>query len=390
MITRDDIRELANFHSPEGCAVTFYYQPPAPTNQSHRDETILVKDLAQNALRLAEKNPLKPKAAYADLQRILEIAGTLRGNGRKARAIFACGGQQYWREFDLPAKLPKSTLVLNQRFHLKPLAAVLDGMQRAAVVLVDRTKARVFEIAQGKLTEKLDFINELTRFGRTDGFSGYDAGHNQRRVMNEAMQHFKVVSDAVTSYIEREGCETLLVGCHDDVWSEFLPHLHTYAQQRLAGRFRIDPKTTTPEQLRKIALEHLQLHDQERKQSLITEVIGEAHRNGRGAIGLRRVLRSLEAGEVQTLMLASSFSAPGVKCYHCGHMDLHIATTCVMCGKPNTELEDLGDAIVGHAIRHGLELIYIGDDDEQFDRIGRIAAQLRFRADQSTPAKVAV
>ena len=88
-------------------------------------------------------------------------------------------------------------------------------------------------------------------------------------------------------------------------------------------------------------------------------------------------------------MIASGLNAPGVKCYHCGHMDLHIAPLCVMCGKPNTQLEDLGDAIVGHAIRHGLELVYIGDD-EQFDRIGRIAAQLRFRADQNTPAKVAV
>ena len=118
-------------------------------------------------------------------------------------------------------------------------------------------------------------------------------------------------------------------------------------------------------------------------------MIGEAHRNGRGAIGLRRVLRSLEAGEVQTLMLASSFSAPGVKCYHCGHMDYHLAPDCLMCGKPNTELADLGDAIVGHAIRNGLEIVYIGDD-EQFDKIGRIAAQLRFRADQNTPAKIAV
>jgi peptide subunit release factor 1 (eRF1) len=122
---------------------------------------------------------------------------------------------------------------------------------------------------------------------------------------------------------------------------------------------------------------------------MITDVIGEAHRNGHGVIGLRRVLRSLEAGEVQTVMIASTFNAPGVKCYYCGHMDLHIAPNCVVCGKSNTELDDLGDAIVGHAIRHGLELVYIGDD-QQFDQIGRIAALLRFRADQNTPAKVAV
>lgn len=389
MITRDDIRELANFHSPEGCAVTFYYQPTTPTNRSHRDEVILVKELVQNAIRVAEKNQSKPKAAAADLQRILEMTETLRANGRKGKAVFACVAQGYWREFDLPAKLPRSRLILNQRFHLKPLAAIFDAMQHACVVLVDRGKARVFEIADGKLTEKLDFINELTRRGRSDGWGGYDAGHIERRVMNEVMQHFKVVSDAISGYFERDGCENLLIGCHDDVWSEFLPHLHTYAKQRLVGRFRIDPKTATPEQVKQSALELLERRDNDRKQALITEVIGEAHRNGRGAIGLRRVLRSLEAGEVQTLMLASSFNAPGVKCYHCGHMDLHISATCVMCGKPNTELDDLGDAIVGYAIRNGLEIVYIGDD-EQFDRIGRIAAQLRFRADQSTSAKIAV
>jgi peptide subunit release factor 1 (eRF1) len=389
MITRDDIRELANFNSPEGCAVTFYYQPTTPSNRSHRDENILVKDLVKSALREAEGNRSQHKAARPDLQRILEMTDILRGNSRHGKAVFACCAQSFWREFDLPANLPKSNLILNRRFHLKPLAATFDGMQHACVVLVDRSKARVFEIADGIIVEKLDFINELTRRGRSDGWGGYDAGHNQRRVMNEAMQHFKVVSDAVADHVEHGGCDKLLIGCHDDVWSEFLPHLHTYSRQRLVGHFRIDPKAATPEQVRQSALELLQQHDAERKQSLITEVIGEAHRNGRGAIGLRRVLRSLEAGEVQTLLLASTFSAPGVKCYHCGHMDYHIAPDCVVCGKPNTELADLGDGIVGHAIRHGLEIVYIGDD-EQFDKIGRIAAQLRFRADQSTPAKVAV
>ncbi len=117
-------------------------------------------------------------------------------------------------------------------------------------------------------------------------------------------------------------------------------------------------------------------------------MIGEAHRNGRGAIGLRRVLRSLEQGEVLTLLLGSNFSAPGVKCHNCGHIDLHVTPACAVCGRENTELEDLGDAIVGNAIRSGVELVYI-PDDEEFDRIGRIAALLRYRADQNTPSKAA-
>jgi hypothetical protein len=390
MITKTDIRELANFHSPEGCAVTFYYQPTTPPNRSHRDETILVKDLVGNALREAEKKEGSGhKLARPDLQRILDMTASLRSDGRKAKAIFACAEQGLWREFELPPNLPRTNLILNQRFHLKPLAAIFDGMQHACVALVDRGKARVFEISGGMIVEKLDFINELTRHGRSDGWGGYDAGHIERRVMNETLQHFKVVSDAITGHFQSGGCEKLIIGCHDDIWSEFEPQLHTSVRQKLVGRFRIDPKTATESEVHELANGLLQRHDNKRKQEMISTVIGEAHRNGRGAIGLRRVLRSIEAGEIQSLMIASTFNAPGVKCYHCGHMDLHIADDCVVCGKPNTHLEDLGDAIVGHAIRHGLELVYIGDD-EQFDKIGRIAALLRFRADQNTPAKVAV
>ena len=387
MITRDDIRELANFHSPEACAVTFYYQPATPLNKSHREESILMKDLVRNALRDAEKRG-RNGCARADLDRINSMVETLRGNGGKAKAIFACSKQGFWREFDIPAQLPKTNVLLNQRFHLKPLAAVVDSVHRVCVLLADRAKARVFEIVDEKVTEKLDFVNELTRRGKSAGWGGYDGGHAERRQMNEAMQHFRVLADYVEGYFEAGGSERLVVGCHDNVWSEIQPQLHSHARQRLVGHFRIDPKAATPEQVKQMALQLLEEYNAGVKRGLIRDVIGEAHRNGRGAIGLRRVLRSLEIGEVQTLLLGSNFLAPGVKCFNCGHMDMHSAPTCVVCGKENTQLEDVGDAIVGHSIRNGIEIVYIGDDEE-FDRVGRIAALLRFRADQNTAVKAA-
>ncbi len=387
MITRDDIRELANFHSPEGCAVTFYYQPAAPLNKAHREEAIQLKDLVRNALREAEKKG-KNGGAKPDLERINAMAEALHWNGSKARAIFACAKEGFWREYEIPAALKKSNLLLNQRFHLKPLAAVLDGAERVCIVLADRTKARIFDMAGDDIAEKQDFFNHLTRRGKSDGWGGYDAGHAERRQMNEAMQHFKAVAEAIEQYFERGTSDRLLIGCHDDEWPEIHPQLRSIAKQRLAGRFRVDPKTATPEQVKQMAREHLAVFNLERKQGLIREVAGEAHRNGRGAVGLRRVLRSLEIGEVQTLLLGSNFQAPGVKCYNCGHMDMHVSKDCMVCGKPNTELEDIGDAIVGHCTRNGIEIVYIHDDDE-FERMGRIAALLRFRADQNTSVKAA-
>ena len=387
MITRDDIRELANFKSPQGCAVTFYYQPATPLNKSHREEAILVKDLIRTALREAEKLG-KNGSTRSDLEKISGMVDPLHGSSGKAKAIFACGQEGFWREFDIPAQLLKPKVAISQRFHLKPLAAVLDGEQRACVLLADRTKARVFELRNDEIAEKEDFINELTRRGKSAGYAGYDAGHAERKVMNEAAQHFKLVAERIEQYFERGGCDRLLIGCRDDVWSEIEPHLQSLAKQHLAGRFRIDPKVATPEQVKHMAREKLSEYRANMKQDLVRDVVGEAHRNGRGAIGLRRVLRSLEQGEVLTLLLGSNFHAPGVKCYNCGHMDLHVTPTCGVCGKENTELEDIGDAVVGHAIRTGVELVYI-PDDEEFDRIGRIAALLRFRADQNTAIKVA-
>jgi len=388
MIARAEIRELANFHSPETCALTFYYQPSTPQDLSHRSEAILVKDMLRNALREAEKNG-KGACGQSDIERVIALVETLHGNGGKAKAVFACAGQNFWREFDLPPRLPQTQVIFNQRFHLKPLAALLREGHTTLAVLADRTKARVFKISNGEIMEEMDFFNELTRRGKSDGYGGYDAGHVERRVLNEAAQHFKLIADYLKERYERDGFDHLLVGCHDEQWPEIEPHLHAYSRQRLIGHFRTDPKTATPDQVKEAALQRISQHEQEGKQRLITEVIGEAHRNANGAIGLRRVLRSLEAGEVQTLLLGANFQAPGVKCYHCGHMDFHEAEDCTVCGKPNTHLDDIGDGIVGHAIRSNVDILWI-DGNEEFNRVGRIAALLRFRADQNTPMKVAV
>ena len=104
MITRDDIRELAQLQcieDEEGSAVSFYFQPRTPQNKSHREEAILLKDLVRDAIRDAEKDG-KNVSLRRDLQRIVELAAQLHGNQARAKAVFACGNRHFWREFDLP------------------------------------------------------------------------------------------------------------------------------------------------------------------------------------------------------------------------------------------------------------------------------------------------
>lgn len=383
MINREDIRELAQFESKEGegCALSFYFQPRTPQNKSHREEAILAKDLVRNAMREAEKNS-KNGSARADLNRILDLAGNLHGNQARAKAVFACGSQNLWREFDLPPQLPGTQLFVNRRFHLKPLAVLLGAQPRLWVALVDRHKARFFDLRLDELKEREGLFRTSPRRGRSDGFSGYDAGHAQRRVYDEALHHFKTVAEHLRAAQEKGSFDDLIIGCHEPSWHELESHLHPYVKKRLLGHFSADPGNITEEQVREEAARILRQALEQRRHAAVQEVLSQAKSNSRGVTGLRRVLRSLELGEVQTLLIGENYSRAAVECTGCGHLDSHMVRYCPACGRNTRELDDVCDAIVPVAIRRDIDLFYVKDDSE-FDRAGNIAALLRFRTDQS-------
>jgi len=384
MITREDIRELAQFKSENGqaCALSFYFEPRTPQNKSHREESILVKDVIRNAQREAEKNG-RNGCARADVERIFALAENLHGNQARAKAVFACSQQNFWREFDLPAQLTATQLFINHQFHLKPLAQLLGAQPRLCAAVVDRQRARFFDLRLDELKEREGlFRKPPVRQGRSDGFAGYDGGHSQRRVEDEALHHFKDVAEHLKVGLESGAFEKLVIGCQETNWRELEAQLHPYVKQRLLGHFSADVAKLTNEQIREQANRILRESLDRRCHELAREVLDQAKSNSRGVTGLRRVLRSLELGEVQTLLIGDNFKRAAAECPRCGHIDAHVVRDCPACSHETHELEDVSDAIIPIAIRRDLELFYVKDDPE-FDRAGNIAALLRFRADQS-------
>jgi len=391
MITREDVRELAQLqiNGEPACALSFYFAPHTPQNKSHRGEAILVKELVRNALREAEKSG-KNGCARADLDRILTVAENLHGNQARSKAIFACGARNFWREFDLPPQLAATELFVNRRFHLKPLARLLGAQPRVWVALVDRQKARFFDFRLDELKEREGLFRTLpTRQGRGDGFAGYDGGHAQRRVQDEALHHFKEVAEHLQNALERGGFEKLIIGCQDTNWRDLALHLHPYVKQRLIGRFSAEVSKVTVEEIKGHASRILRASLEQRRRELVQEVLNQAKSNHRGVTGLRRVLRSLELGEVQALLIGENFSHAAVECPSCGHLDAHLVRSCPACGHETRELGDVCDAIIPIAIRRDIELFYVNGEPD-FDSAGNIAALLRFRADQSKGNVVSV
>ncbi|MGD0506735.1 MAG: hypothetical protein ABSA27_02995 [Terriglobales bacterium] len=384
MMTRDEIRELAAFQADEtkgACALSFYFQPDPPQDRSHRREAIVAKDIVKQALKSAAASG-KNGSLHADLDRVLDLATNLRGSNR-GKAVFACSAQNFWREYELPPQLGGTHIYLQPRFQLKPLAALLGAQPALSVAVVDRQRARFFDLRLDDLRERGAIVHMLSRNGSSYGFNGYEAGHAERRVSEEALQHFKAVSERLRTDFERGVWERLIVGCQDANWAEFESHLHPYVKQRLIGRFSADVASVSNEEIRDHAGALLNQWIAVRASTKANEAVDLAKSNGRGVTGLRRVLQALEAGEVQSIFLGENYSARAVECPNCGHLDARLVPLCVACGHSTRELTDVCDAIIPIAIRRDIELFYLREHTD-LDRAGNIAALLRFRSDQRT------
>lgn len=389
MITREEVRQLAQIESPSGCAISFYFQPETPENKSHRQEQILIKDLVRDCLRRAERSRNHIELRE-DLGRVLQIAEALHGNHSRGKVIFACKDQGIWRELDVPPRLGRSHIAVNSRFHLRPLVEAQSALLSTCIVLVDRKKARIFELRNDELTQKPDLeFDQSLRKPRSDGFAGYEAGHRERHIDNLVMQNFKQFAESLLLLQNRDKFDALLIGCRDEVWSEIEPHLHSSLKQILRGRFLLDPIAASAEEVREQAERLLTENALSEKEALVREVVGEAQRNARGALGLRHVLNALERQEVQTLLLGRGLSAGAVECTNCRHLDTRMVKNCAVCGQETRELTDVTDALVDLALRNGADIRFI-DDDPELEKSGRVGALLRFRADQNTAEKLAV
>jgi hypothetical protein len=383
MMTPDELRDLAAFQADDKkgeCAVSFYLQPDPPQDRSHRREAIVAKDIVRQALKSAAAAG-KNGSLHADLDRVLEFATNLRGNAR-GKAVFACSAHNFWKEYELPA-LGSTHIYLQPRFQLKPLAALLGAQPALCVAMVDRQRARFFDLRLDDLRERGAIVHMLSRGASNYGYNGYEGGHAERRVAEEALQHFKAVAERLRTDFEKGTWERLIVGCHDVNWPEFEPQLHPYVKQRLIGRFSADVASVSNEEIRDHAAALLDRWIKERAAAKAAEAVELAKAHGRGVTGLRRVLQALEAGEVQSICLAENYSARAVECPNCGHLDAHLVPNCVACGHATRELADVCDAIIPIAIRRDIEMFYL-KEHEDLDRAGNIAALLRFRSDHKT------
>ena len=383
-ITLDELKELANFWTEEGDAISVCFKPPAPSELARRDEPIMVKDQIKQKLGSLKGTH---SADRGDVERITETIVGMNSNSKRAKVIFACKRQGIWREFDMPGDLGCEMHIGNS-FVLAPLIAQQQWRRRYCIALADRNRARLLLLEAREISEHSQILDEDNEKIRTTGTS--KSGHLERKNEEKVRRHFAFLADHLLHYHEHKDYDCLIMGCRDDMWPEIEAELHPQLKRILAGRFAVDPGIASREEIQEKAQAIVDAKDRVDETRLMERTMEGFAADGLGAVGLQDVIDALEKGEVRTLLWTSRTDGEqrGVSlCESCGHLEAEQNGACGLCGGRMRHFANAEEALLRHALGRSIEVREL-----HFMKLpmpDRIAAWLRFRADVSTPQLLA-
>jgi hypothetical protein len=392
MIPVENLRQLVDFWTETGDALSLYLCPGKPSDLAHREEPILTKEKIQQVFgSISGQAP----GVRSDLARILEVASEIEGNQRQSKVIFACSRANIWHEFDLPPVLP-TCLSAGPGFSLAPLAPMLQKPKRYLIVLADRHRGRMLLLEDGQISERTHQLKEERDHEaekiRTTGAGGSRSIERQREEL--ARHHFDVLASQLHHALLRKEFDSLLVGCRDAMWPEIEASFHSDLHRAFQGRFRVDPGLATAEEVRACAEDLIKESERGEMRNLVEAATAGADGDGRGVRGLPAVLRALEQGEVRAILWQPHPNAAGqaaAVCTNCKHIRPGAIESCDLCGQPTHQFlraeEALIRSVLGRGPGHGIELRLIPRSEVPLTE--EFSAVLRFRADRNTAQALA-
>ena len=353
-----------------------------PRDRSRGKYLIKVKNRVKSALQALPRLGLDRDIAdevARDLNRVQEF---LRNPGNlphtQGLAIFACEGIGLFEMVPLPV-VHRSRLSVDSSPLVRELASVEEEFGRLVTVVLDRSKARFFEVTAYESREVAGLHSESTRgkrfHGDHDGTSGWGEHTYNNRIRQEKQRHYEAIARELFIMDRRHPAHGIVLAGPGAEAGAVEPFLHSYLAERLIGTVRLNPKDATPASVHSATLAVREGHERASERELVHEML-EGVGTGWGVNGLRLTLKALARGQVRSLLVNSDSSEPGFRCGESGRL----AVTDAECrgeGEPVPVLDIVDDAIE-EALRQGVDVNVVYEPEAR-DSIESLGALLRFR-----------
>ncbi len=337
---------IANLKSPEGSLVSIYLDRPSPGGFP-----ALITDLGRVARsEVATKSRALQKSVDADLARLRDLADRFEAEVAPAYALFASSLNGIWELQALPQ--PTSPVaVVGARPYLRPLRAVPRPI-RTAIVVADRSQARLFVGFDGELEEIEPPIAAEIGKSNFGGFAGYDEHGVRARAQDVASRLWRTAGDKLLERHLEAPFDLLLIGGLSESLEDIRSELHPYLADLPFAAFPATPTDISIPRLKEEMRDQRLAYRRDRESALVDGLLALAAQGNRGLIGLPACVAAVNAQAVADLVVAGEFTRPGVVCPQCGFMD-RSGTICTICGTGFHEVRDLVSAMMDSTVASG-------------------------------------
>ena len=376
-----DLHELVEAlkrHSPAGYQFVTQYVNAHWEDEFHRTrtkvffknewKTVMERFHAQDA-----PNDVK-RSLQGDRERIEEyLQDQMRGeidSPYRGLAFFACSGSGFFEIFRSHVEF-RDQLLVEEKPHVKQLVELADEYERLLLVMVDSSRARVYELRLAGVEERINVIEDVPNYHKAGGWSQL---RFQRHVTEHRDLHHKVVARIVERMVDKEVLKNVVLAGQPEVIAEFSKFLPKRVLEKVFITVHFDMIEPEDVVIRKV-IEHLQHHEHFKEDRGVKEALKQAAIGGKGSVGLLATLRALNERGVRVLYLSKHFKQKGIRCKECRQL-WKPADACPYCSGEVEEV-DLAEEMAGDVIDAGGRVDRVTDSPE-LESFEGVAAATRF------------
>lgn len=378
MIGYKDIGKLMDFNGEE-YMVTSYYLNIDGSKVSKKEYEIITKDMIKERSEELGRRKLdraQLNSVEEDFNKIHKfITYDFDRKGHRGLALYSCTGKKFWQVYSLPRPF-KNRLVVDHNPYIHPLSMLLEEYRRYCTIIVDREKARIFEVYLGDIKEQKEVFDEVPAKVRMAGWYGLEEKRVALHIEDHVHRHFRHVTDVLMNFFKKYNFNGLILGGNQTVLPQFEALLPAYLQERIVGSFPVESHVSTEEVLSK-SLQVEQEVERKEEEKLVKRLLEEAGAGGLGVVGLEDTLKALQAGSGRMLLVSNGFSAKGSICKGCGHLSTAVEV-CSLCGQSMVTVPDIVEEVIELTFQKGCKVEHVFSDSD-LKAHGNIGALLRFK-----------
>lgn len=272
------------------------------------------------------------------------------------------------------AEMPTS-LRIETRPHLLPLARSANDHDVALVAVVETDETRIYELAMGGLAATAHLQGDVPdRVQR----GGWRQLRIQKHIADHILHHHKEAArDLLARFDGISGIRgrppRVVLGGREEMLAAFERNLPERVLARAVRVTDIDPQGPDDVILGKVRAALAQAvarHERE-----IVRAVEDSAAMGRGVLGVDAVLRVINEGRVWELLLDPRFDRQGTRCVRCDLLGSERRDRCPACGGA-LETVHLRDELVRRAVLASAEIHEFVD--RELAEHGGVAAILRY------------